>query len=124
MNLTILTDGGKKFGFGHISRSQTLASHFINNGHETKVLVLSNIDIDNTHFGENIIIDIPYNGDFLLQKIDCNANIIGLDYIGEGELDLVINVHDYSRCKSSNQVSGLEYAIIKEEIIKIQFKVQ
>ena len=45
MNLTILTDGNKEFGLGHLYRSQALATFLIMKGHTVEVIVLSTINL-------------------------------------------------------------------------------
>jgi spore coat polysaccharide biosynthesis predicted glycosyltransferase SpsG len=119
VNLIILTDGSKEFGFGHISRSQTLANFLIMSGHDIEVIILSNINLEALFVDKDVIIDVPYNGDFLFEKIDNSHKIIGLDYHGEAELDLVINIFDYSRYKGNNQISSLDYAIIRENVLNL-----
>jgi len=119
VNLIILTDGSKEFGFGHISRSQTLANFLIMSGHNVEVIVLSTINLETLFVDKDVIIDLPYNGDFLFKKIDNNNKIIGLDYHGEAELDLVINVFDYSRYKGNNQINSLDYVIIRENVLNL-----
>ena len=117
MNLTIFTDGNKKFGLGHINRSQTLANSLIKDGHKVKLIILSKFDIKDIVVLSDVIIDLPYDGDFLSERIDSKFKVIGLDYLGEANLDLVINVFDYGRYKGSNQINGLDYAIIREDIV-------
>ena len=119
MNLTILTDGNNKYGFGHISRSQTLANFLVDNGYKVKVIVLSTVNLEVFSTNDNVIIDIPYNGDFLFKKINSYCKVIGLDYLGEVKLDLVINVFDYKRYEYSNKINGLEYAIIRKDVVHL-----
>ena len=119
MNLTIFTDGNKKFGLGHINRSQTLANSLIKDGHKVKLIILSKFDIKDIVVLSDVIIDLPYDGDFLSERIDSKFKVIGLDYLGEANLDLVINVFDYGRYKGSNQINGLDYAIIREDIVSL-----
>lgn len=116
MNLTILTDGNKEFGLGHLYRSQALAMFLIMKGHSVEVITLSAINLKTLFINNDVIIDIPYHGDFLHKKINNNSKIIGLDYNGEVNLDLVINVFDYQRYMGSNQISSFEYVIIREQI--------
>ena len=117
MNLTILTDGNNKYGFGHISRSQTLANFLIDNSYKVEVIILSTVNLETCCINNNVIIDTPYNGDFLLKKINSHFKVIGLDYAGDAKLDLVINVFDYQRYKHSNQINGLDYAIIRKDVV-------
>jgi len=119
VNLTIITDGNLKFGLGHILRSKTLAKFLIKDGHKVDLIVLSEINIKALYISNDVIIDIPYDGDFLLQKISYKSKVIGLDYVGQSKLDLVINVFDFLRYKGSNQISGLEYSIIREDITSL-----
>ena len=57
MNLTILTDGNNKYGFGHISRSQTLANFLVDNGYKVKVIVLSTVNLEVFSTNDNVIIE-------------------------------------------------------------------
>jgi spore coat polysaccharide biosynthesis predicted glycosyltransferase SpsG len=119
LNLTIITDGNKKLGLGHIKRSQTLANSLIKDGHKVKLIVLSEFCTKDQFVLSDVIIDLPYDGDFLTERIDSKFKVIGLDYLGEANLDLVINVFDYGRYKGSNQINGLDYAIIREDILSL-----
>jgi spore coat polysaccharide biosynthesis predicted glycosyltransferase SpsG len=119
VDLIILTDGSRELGFGHISRSQTLADFLIENGYKVEVVILSTVNLETLVIDSNVIIDIPYNGDFLFNKISTDYKVLGLDYLGSARLDLVINVFDYSRYKNNNQISGLEYVIIRRNVAKL-----
>ena len=119
MNLTIITDGNLKFGLGHILRSKTLAKFLMKDGHEVELIILSEINLKTLYVYNDVVIDVPYEGDFLLTKINPKSKVIGLDYIGQSNLDLVVNVFDFNRYKGANQNTGLKYAIIREDVVSL-----
>jgi spore coat polysaccharide biosynthesis predicted glycosyltransferase SpsG len=119
VNLTIITDGNKEFGLGHIKRSKTLAKFLIKDGHKVNLIVLSEGNIKGLYISNDVIIDIPYDGDFLIEKINSKSKVVGLDYVGESNLDLVVNIFDFKRYKGTDQINGLEFAIIREDVIDL-----
>lgn len=118
-------DGGGPFGFGNVKRSQELGTFLAGIGHEVAFHPLSEraealltIPSIRQPDPEVIILDVPYAGDEVLANARrSGARVLALDYEGNLAPDLVVSLQSVRRLPDGcRAVSGVEYAIIREEI--------
>jgi len=126
--IEIWVDGGGH-GFGHLTRSAVLASQLIARGHPVRVCIPSD-EGKKLWFkapqdqgpARLIIFDLPYEIEpFLSGPKKSRIPTVALDYFGSSEPDLTISILERSQpLPSGRRLSGLSYAIIREEIINLK----
>jgi spore coat polysaccharide biosynthesis predicted glycosyltransferase SpsG len=127
-NICILTDGGGKYGFGHLRRSLTLYDAFKFEDFQVTLIPQSDAARMLVPISQHkkipvdaYILDVPYPADDLISGLRSqNAQIIALDYFGKANPDLTISVFEHhDQIPPGYRVSGLQYAIIRPELLKM-----
>jgi len=126
--IEIITDGSPAIGYGHLRRSTTLSWNLKSSGHQVRV-VKASADPDeimpeapsDEGIPDRTVIDLPYSGD---PWIDRNkfpgTKFIGMDFSGSVRPDAIISIIDRNMSPEClNRFSGLEYAIIRNDIRRL-----
>ena len=125
LSVKIICDGNKQIGYGHVSRSITLAQDFIEKGHQVSLSVLSDEKINKYNYKgpfDIYIFDTPTPVDKLIKNKRKNK-CVALDYFGKLEVDLSINVYPHKKTLNyKHSVVGHEYIIIRKDIRKLRTK--
>ncbi|MES2736943.1 MAG: hypothetical protein V4672_11530 [Verrucomicrobiota bacterium] len=119
-------DGGGPYGFGNVRRSQELGEFLLRQGHSVsfnplseRAAALLNRAADPQMVRPDVVLlDVPYAGDEVLAQARAEgAKVLALDYEGDVAPDLVVSLQSVRRLSMGcRAVSGVEYAIIREEI--------
>lgn len=121
-------DGGGAFGFGNVKRSQELGAYLASKGNEVGFHPLSEraealmaVPISCMSAPDLIVLDVPYPGDQVLKNArHTGAKVLALDYEGDLAPDLVVSLQSVRQLpKDCKALSGVEYAIIREEIRRL-----
>ena len=125
--IEIYTYGDSKNGMGHISRAKTLRKFLVNKGYKVNFFIADYKKCLNTFQKKNylngsseiLIFDLPYEINQIIKIAKKNgANIIKFDGTFSKEVDLSFHVFDQGFLINQNVYSGLEYAIIREDVLK------
>jgi spore coat polysaccharide biosynthesis predicted glycosyltransferase SpsG len=132
LNVQIVTDGNSTSGFGHLRRSATLSWKLKHCGHKVCVVkastdhdqVMPKVPMDDGH-PDLIVIDLPDDGDSWIDRDKYpTTKYLGLDYSGSIPPDAIVSIIDRHKSpKCLNRFSGLKYAIIREDVLKISSKI-
>ena len=125
LHLEIITDGGKTHGIGHLRRSQTLQNTLKSRGYLVHLRALSEEGhrlLGDPSVDQNdpslIVLDLPYAiNELLIGLPHPSIPIIALDQFGGFQATLTISLLERSSETKSNRLSGLQYAIIREDIL-------
>jgi spore coat polysaccharide biosynthesis predicted glycosyltransferase SpsG len=121
----IICEGGKRFGFGHLRRSATLANAFKRNGFDVRVEpqsaeAISLLPASPSDKGDADLwlLDLPHDASHWVEDARRQKRpVVALDYIGTQAPDLVISIfHRGTVPEGVCHLVGLEYAIIRPEI--------
>ena len=125
--IEIAVDGGAGLGFGHISRSKTLAAALRDAGAHVRFEPRSDtardalIEEPGAHGEADVLVlDLPYADDAVI----CSARAAGrpvavLDHVGEAEADLAIRTDPRRLPMAAKRCAyGLAYAMIRREILR------
>lgn len=127
MAIEIICDGGGLYGVGHIRRSYSLAYALRDAAIPVKFTITSDTgkkykkDFVSTDIKPALqIIDLPYEIQPWVNKArEKNIPIVALDYFGNAQPTLTISIYEHIKpLPEGRRVSGLEYAIIRSNIIK------
>jgi spore coat polysaccharide biosynthesis predicted glycosyltransferase SpsG len=124
--IEILSDGGRKYGFGHLRRSYTLAQKLRDCNFQIKFNIVSEegsnlkLDFVSTNIKPSLqIIDLPYD---ILPWVDgghAKTPTIALDYFGDARPTLTISLFEHRLPPpDGNRLCGLKYALIRESILQ------
>jgi|GEM_PF-1443110 len=125
----IICDGGQDYGYGHLCRSAALAWELKSRNLGVRFRALSP-DVAGKHPSvphddgdlSLVIIDLPYNGDpWITMARELAVPVLTLDFIGSSTRpDLDISIWDRGSASAGTlQKIGLEFAIIRQEIIQV-----
>lgn len=118
-------DGGGIYGFGNIRRSVELGQALRARGHEVtfvpffpRAAALSPEPASTPSDEQIVLLDVPYTGDEVVRQArSLGAKVLALDFDGTEAPDTVISLQSIRRVPpESRALSGLEYAIIRQEI--------
>ena len=124
--IEIICDGGRDYGFGHIRRSHTLARALVCSGYQVRYIAASKSgnmllpEFKSSGLDAAIqIIDLPYDiNSYFAIKGTTFVPVIALDYFEESAASCVISIYEHNApVPSGTRVSGLEYALIRPEIV-------
>jgi spore coat polysaccharide biosynthesis predicted glycosyltransferase SpsG len=122
----IVVDGGPGYGFGHLSRSQTLARALEKAGAEVGFSPRSEIAAAalttwRKANGEEplLLVDLPYADDAAIAAAKrAGRKVVVLDHIGAAQADLAIRTDPRPVPMAAQQCAyGLQYAMIRPEIL-------
>jgi len=122
--IRIITDGGKNYGIGHLRRSSTLSKALQSRGHLVDLQALSQegaslipaLEVKNFR-PSLIIIDLPYAIDeFPLTPLP-SVPVLSLDQFGRFCATITISLRERDLELKGHRLSGLQYAIIREDLI-------
>lgn len=126
--IEIVCDGGKKYGFGHIRRSYSLAQALKHCGYSVQYKAASKDaekllpEFTSSTLKPNIcVLDLPYEiNNWLLKNNRGDIPIIALDYCGSTTTTCVINIFEHKLPPPIGfRLSGLEYAMVRPEISRL-----
>jgi len=122
----IVVDGGRGHGFGHLSRSQTLARALEKAGAEARFSPRSDIAADVLEglpiaTGEEplVLVDLPYADDAAIRAArQAGRKVVVLDHAGQATADLAIRTDPRPVPMAAHRCEyGLAYAMIRPEIL-------
>ena len=125
-SIEVLCDGGGEYGYGHIRRSYTLAKALEREKYQVKYTVLSNskflVKPEFTSAEVDPVIqvfDLPYEIKPWAERArKKNIKTLALDYFGDERLLLTVSIYEHRiPLPKGRRLSGLEYAIIRPEIL-------
>ncbi len=126
-SVEVLCDGGGAYGYGHIRRSYTLARALEKEKYPVKFTVLSKSkkffipDFTSTDIEPVIqVLDLPYEiRPWVDQANEKNIPTIARDYFGNARPTLTISIYEHrTPLPAGCRFSGLEYALIRSEILQ------
>jgi len=126
-SVEVLCDGGGAYGFGHIRRSYTLARALEREKYPVKFTVLSKSNFSlkpgftSTAIDPVIqVLDLPYEIQPWVDRANKkNIPTIALDYFGDARPTLTISIYEHRiPPPEGRRFAGLEYAIIRSEILQ------
>lgn len=121
----IFCDGNEKIGFGHIRRSQALASQLLHDGSSVQIMrnayqpnVLLSLMTAKDSMPKIIIFDTPLDIDEKLNFLAKQGQLtIALDYFGNALPDVNIAVFEHQPVLAKRAAYvGFEYIMIRDEI--------
>lgn len=122
----IVVDGGPGYGFGHLSRSRTLARALEKVGADVRFSPRSDIAADvlegmpaATGDEPILLVDLPYADDELIRAArQPGRKVAVLDHVGEAEADLALRTDPRPVPMAADRCEyGLAYAMIRPEIL-------
>lgn len=122
----IMVDGGPGYGFGHLSRSQTLAKALETAGADVRFSPRSDIAADvleglpaATGDEPILLVDLPYADDEMIRAArQAGRKVAVLDHVGEAEADLALRTDPRPVPMAAERSEyGLAYAMIRPEIL-------
>ena len=125
----IVVDGGPGLGFGHLSRTATLAEALHAEGLGVQWEPLSALAAEHCakrdfDMGDIalVLIDLPYAEDGpVIEAQSLNLPTLGLDYLGQAGPDVLIRMNaPLTPIPAGRTAFGLEYAIIRQDIRKLE----
>lgn len=121
----IVVDGGPGLGFGHLSRTETLARALRAQGlgvtwSPQSALARQFCETRPSDKGEIclVLVDLPYANDDAVRAAKAKGlPTVGLDYLGEAGPDCLIRLNPpLTSIPAGRTLYGLEYAIIREDV--------
>jgi spore coat polysaccharide biosynthesis predicted glycosyltransferase SpsG len=125
-SVEIAVDGGPGYGFGHLSRSRTLARALEKAGADVRFSPRSEIAADlleglpaATGDEPILLVDLPYADDAAIRAArQAGRRVVVLDHIGEAEADLGLRTDPRPVPMAAERCEyGLAYAMIRPEIL-------
>lgn len=125
ISVRLICDGGREFGYGHLSRSSTLAETLRQRGHHVSISPISEdakrllSSTSEPAFSADVwVLDLPYSGDeWISHARDVKARVVALDFIGTGAPGVSIDIFPREDVAAGERrLIGLKYAIIKSDI--------
>lgn len=122
----IVVDGGPGYGFGHLSRSRTLARALEKAGADVRFSARSDIAADvlegmpvATGDEPILLVDLPYADDEMIRAArQAGRKVAVLDPVGEAEADLALRTDPRPVPMAAERCEyGLAYAMIRSEIL-------
>jgi spore coat polysaccharide biosynthesis predicted glycosyltransferase SpsG len=128
LKIEFITDGGPEYGLGHLWRSAALSKFLEGRGYSTRIQVINKLQKAKIDTGSGFkgpadlwIIDLPYPGDSWVRQAEAlGIRTLALDFDGSENPDAIISIVDrqgVTQC--SQRFAGLEYAIIRQDILEI-----
>ncbi len=126
-HIAVWFDGGGPYGFGNVRRSTELGEALERRGHAVSFVPLSEraaalcpVAKSSIAKADVVVMDVPYEGDTMVRQARAlGAKILALDFDGSEAPDTVISLQAVRRVPAqSKALCGVEYAIIREEILE------